>query len=152
MKTELTKWNPFSTYDNLPTVWNTLFPSFLSRANGQTNLINTEDWQPAADIEEDDNQYLITVDLPEVKKKDIKVSIDNGILSITGEKEKKEEVKGKTFHRVERFHGSYQRSFQIPENINEDKMNASLNDGVLKITLPKEPAVNKAPARELAIA
>lgn len=151
MKTELKKWNPFSEQDNLPTVWNTLFPGFLSRANGQANLINAEDWQPAADIEDDDKQYLITVDLPEVKKEDIKVSIDDGILSITGERNKKEEVKDKTFHRVERFHGSYQRNFKIPENINEDKMNASLKDGALKITLPKEPVENKTPARDIAI-
>lgn len=151
MKTEIKKWNPFADFGNLPTQWNTLLPRFFAGTNGHTNLIDAEDWQPAADIEEDDKQYLITVDLPEVKKEDIKISIDNGILSITGERDKKEEVKDKTFHRIERFHGSYQRSFQIPENINEDKLSASLKDGALKITLPKEPNENKTPAREIAI-
>ena len=151
MKTELKKWNPFTDFGKLHTQWNTLLPRFIDGTNGSTKLINAEEWQPAADIEEDEQEYLITVDLPEVKKQDVKISIDNGILSITGERNLEKEVKDKTFHRVERFHGSYQRSFQIPENIKEDNMNASLNDGVLKIILPKEAVENKTPAREIPI-
>ena len=71
----LKKWNPFADFGNLPIQWNTLLPLITAGTNGSTNLINGKDWQPAADIEEDEQQYLITVDLAIVKEEDVKISI-----------------------------------------------------------------------------
>jgi HSP20 family protein len=151
MKTELRKWNPFTEFGGIQNRLHDLFPTIMGGSNGHPNLLVDTDWEPAVDIEEDDHKFLITADLPEVKKEDIKVTIADGLLTISGERKQEEETKEKTFHRVERFHGSYQRSFRLPENVDEEKMDASLKDGALRVTLPKIVAEKKKPAREISV-
>ena len=83
--------------------------------------------------------YLIKADLPGVDKKDIEVKLENGILSIRGEKKSEKETgKGTKQHRMERFHGSFARSFTLPEAVKADEVDASFKDGVLSLTIPKE--------------
>ena len=99
-------------------------------------------WAPAVDVAEDEKAITIKVDLPEVEKKDIHVSIQNGALTIHGERRRENEEKKKNFHRIERSFGVYERSFSLPESVEREKVAAECRNGVLTITLPKraEPA------------
>ena len=84
------------------------------RGNGQESLAAAE-WMPLVDIAEDDKEYLITAELPEVKKEDVKVTMENGVLTVTGERKFEKEEKNKKYHRVERSYGSFARSFALPD-------------------------------------
>lgn len=94
-------------------------------------------WSPAVDIEEDDKAITIKADLPEVEKKDIDVSVENGTLTIRGERKREHEEKKKNFHRMERSYGSYMRSFALPDYVDKEKIEAEAKNGVLTVTLPK---------------
>jgi len=89
------------------------------------------------DISEDDNSIFIEADMPGIKKEDIKVSMDNDLLSISAERTQSEEEKKKGFHRVERSWGCLSRSFSIGENVNNEKIEAKYDNGVLKVVIPK---------------
>lgn len=149
MKTNLQRWNPFSDFSDFQRNIHNLLPGLWSGSGSSSELGELKNWEPAVDIEEDDKQYLIKADLPDVKKEDVNVTVHEGVLCLSGERTREEETKDKTLHRVERFHGSYERSFRLPEDVDEDKLDAQFKNGVLKITLPKAP--NKAKARERAI-
>jgi HSP20 family protein len=97
----------------------------------------TGDWAPRVDIAETDKEFSIKAEIPDVKKEDVKVLVDNGILTIKGERKQEKEEKGKKFHRVERFYGSFTRSFTLPDNVDESKIEASFKDGMLNLTIPK---------------
>jgi len=92
------------------------------------------------DISEDDNSIFIEADMPGIKKEDIKVSMDNDLLSISAERTQSEEEKKKGFHRVERSWGCLSRSFTIGENVNTEKIEAKYDNGVLKVVIPKVEA------------
>ncbi len=92
---------------------------------------------PGIDISETDEQFLITAEIPGVKKKDIDINLEKGRLSISGKRSFKDEEEGKTFHRVETKYGSFNRSFHLPDNIDEDSIDASYEDGLLKISIDK---------------
>jgi len=94
-------------------------------------------WAPLVDIIEDDKEYLIKVDLPEVKKEDVKITVQEGVLVITGERKIEKEEKGKRYHRLERAYGSFARSFTLPDDSDGSKVNAEFKDGVLKVHLAK---------------
>lgn len=100
-------------------------------------LVTTGDWSPRVDISETDNEFVIKAEIPEVKKEDVKVSVDNGVVTIQGERKQETEEKGKKFHRVERYYGSFVRSFTLPDNIDETKVKATFKDGMLNIQIPK---------------
>jgi len=92
---------------------------------------------PAFDTAETAKAYTITGEIPGIEAKDLKVTLADGILNITGEKKREEEDKGEHYHRIEREYGSFHRGFRLPENATADKIKANYKDGVLKITLPK---------------
>jgi HSP20 family protein len=109
-------------------------------------------WAPAVDIEEDEKAITIKADLPDVEKKDIHVKVENGTLTISGERKREKEEKKKNYHRIERSYGSYMRSFALPESIDRDKIAAECKNGVLTLTLPKRAdAVAKAKAAEIPV-
>ena len=95
---------------------------------------------PRVDIAETDKEFSIKAEIPEVKKEDVKVTVDNGVLTIRGERKQEKEEKDKKFHRVERFYGSFMRSFTLPDNVDESKIEASFKDGMLNLTIPKTEA------------
>lgn len=97
------------------------------------------EWSPRVDIAEADGTYLIKAEVPGVKKEDVQVSIDNGILTLQGERKEEEESQGLQFHRVERFHGSFSRSFTLPPSVDPHQVKAAFHDGVLTVTLSKRP-------------
>lgn len=94
-------------------------------------------WTPAVDITERDDQYNVKVELPGVNKDEVKITLDNNILTIRGEKKQEREEKKENYHRVERSYGSFQRSFTLPSTVKSDKIDAVYKDGVLQIALPK---------------
>jgi len=92
---------------------------------------------PSIDVSESENQFMITAELPGMKKEDINISLENGRLSISGERSFENEEKGKTYHRVETQYGSFNRSFQLPDNVSEESITATYEDGLLNITIDK---------------
>ena len=129
-------WNPFEEFENLLDRYNKSGGKNLGK---QYNTdLSFADWAPSVDIEEAEDKYVIKADLPGVDKKDIDVKLENGVLSIRGEKQtEKETGKGTKRHRTERFHGTFARSFTLPDAVKAEKVDASYKDGVLSLTIPK---------------
>jgi len=107
-----------------------------TRPNGK-ELLTVTDWTPVVDIQETDVEYLVKAELPEVKKEDVKVTVENGVLTLQGERKQEKEEKGKKFHRIERSYGSFLRTFTVPLDTDETKVAADFKDGILKVHLPK---------------
>ena len=110
----------------------------------------TVGWTPAMDIVETDDAFLATVDLPGLTKDDIDLSLEDGVLSISGERsfEHTADDESKGFRRVERSFGSFRRAFTLPQGVDVDRLDATFADGVLKLTLPKSEVVK---ARKITI-
>ena len=106
----LTKWNPFRELEEIQSRLSSLFGGTPLKGLGEETMTVSE-WAPLVDITEDEKEYLIKAELPEVKKEDVKVTVENGTLSITGERKFEKEEKGKKYHRVERAYGSFMRVF-----------------------------------------
>jgi HSP20 family protein len=104
---------------------------------GSQEVIATGDWTPRVDIAETDKAFEIKVEIPAVNKEDVKVTVHNGVLTVQGERKLEKEEKGKKFHRVERFYGSFTRSFTLPDNVDEAKISASFKDGMLNLQVQK---------------
>jgi HSP20 family protein len=100
-------------------------------------------WKPTADINETQNEYLIKLDLPEVKKEDVKIEVDGNTITVTGERKQEREENTDTEIRVESFYGSFARSFVLPDNVDINKIEAQTKDGVLKIRIPKRNTAEK---------
>jgi HSP20 family protein len=115
-----------------------------SRRSGDGNgsRPSSSSWMPLVDIAEDGSEYLITSELPEVKKEDVKVTVENGVLTITGERKFENEEKGKKYHRVERSYGSFARSFVLPDDGDPAQIAAEFKDGLLKVRLAKSEKAN----------
>jgi HSP20 family protein len=136
----LTKSNPFRELEEIQSRLSLLFGRTPLRGLSEETMTVSE-WTPLVDITEDEKEYLIKAELPEVKKEDVKVTVEDGTLSITGERKFEKEEKGKKYHRVERAYGSFMRSFTLPEGTTGDKVSAEFKDGVLKVHLPKSEEV-----------
>lgn len=95
------------------------------------------DWSPMVDISEDDKEYVLKADLPEIPRGDVKVNVRDGVLEISGERKSEREEKGRRYHRVERNYGSFTRSFSLPPGANADGARASFSQGVLTVRIPK---------------
>jgi len=102
----------------------------------EENLTVTE-WAPAVDISEDDKEYVIKAELPEIKREDVKVKVENGVLTLAGARKLEKEEKGKRYHRIERAYGSFTRSFSLPDDADGDKVTANFKDGVLRVQVQK---------------
>lgn len=136
----LTTWNPFRELDEVQNRLTGFFAGGFPRFENGNGGPKTTGWLPQVDITEDDKEYLVKADLPEMKKDEIKVNVENGVLSISGERKTEKEEKNKKFHRVERAYGSFGRTFTVPEDADAMKIAAEFKDGVLKVRLPKNPA------------
>ena len=133
----ITRWDPVKEMEELQNRLSTLFGRTPVRlGDAKEEAITVADWAPLVDITEDDKEYIIKTELPEVKKEDVKVAIENGVLTIVGER-KFEKEENKKYHRVERAYGRFVRSFVVPDGVEADKVNAEFKDGVLKVHLPK---------------
>ena len=134
----LAQWNQYRELEALRHGLGSLFGRAPVRLpEGQEEQITVPDWAPLVDISEDDQEYLIKAELPEVKKEDVKVTAEEGTLTIMGERKFVKEEKGKKYHRVERSYGSFGRSFSLPDDASPAKVSAEFKDGVLTVHLAK---------------
>jgi HSP20 family protein len=100
---------------------------------------------PPADVVEREKEYLVRIDLPDVRKEDVKVLFDGGVLTIKGERKLEKEVKGEKVHRTERLYGTFERSFALPEDVDEKAIRAEVKEGVLIVTLPRTAVARPRP-------
>jgi HSP20 family protein len=115
-----------------------LRPSPSRHAAAQEVLPAATAWSPLVDISEDDQQYLIKAELPEVNKEDVKVTAEAGALTIMGERRFEKEEKGRKYHRIERAYGNFGRTFALPDDVSPNKVSAEFKDGVLTVHLMKD--------------
>ena len=134
-------WNPLREIDEAQNRLSRFFlGGFPNRmGSGEIHSLAVADWSPEVDISEDDHGYLLKADLPEMKKNDVKVTVQDGILSVSGERKVEKEDQKKKFHRIERSFGTFRRSFMLPEDADSTKVTAEFRDGVLKVHLPTTP-------------
>ncbi len=133
----LIKWDPFKELEDVSNRLNRLFGRSNSPVESEQNMLAVADWSPSVDISETDDAYLIRGEVPGVKKEDVKVSVQDGMLTIQGERKMEKEEKNKKFHRVECSYGNFVRSFRMPDDADENKVKAEFKDGMLNVTLPK---------------
>ena len=112
--------------------------SSVYRPAGREETMAAAEWSPLVDISEDEKEYLIKVELPEVRKEDVKVTAEKGTLTIMGERKFEREEKSRKYHRVERAFGTFGRSFSLPEDASPAKVSAEFKDGVLTVHLTKD--------------
>ena len=133
----LVRWDPFRELEDVSDRLNQMFHrSAPARTNGKETMI-VADWAPSVDVSETEGEYQIKAEIPDVKKEDVKVTLEDGVLTIQGERKQEKEVKGKRYHRVERSYGRFVRSFTLPDVIDEEKVKAEFKDGILNLALPK---------------
>src|SRR4030067_3400403 len=136
----LTRWNPFRGLVNVPQEVGRLFDDFFGHfpveLNGRTGT-----WSPAVDVSEDGENLYFTVEVPGMSKEEVKITLQDNILTIRGEKKQETEKKDANYYRVERSYGSFTRSFSLPTGVVPDKIKAQYQDGLLKISLPKAEQV-----------
>ena len=125
----LSIWNPIHEMDEL-------FHNRLASVLGGEGLQSVA-WSPVVDIEESAEAYTIRAELPGLSKKKMKVTVENGVLTLSGERDLERRVETKTFHRVERSHGSFSRSFTLPEDADAESVAANFKDGLLEIRVAK---------------
>ena len=132
----ITRWDPFRDLMTIQERMNRLFQETLSRQRGQEE-IDSGQWGPAVDIYETDDRIVLRADLPGIAQSDIEVRIDDNMLVLRGERRQPDDVKADAYHRAERPHGSFVRSFSLPQNVDQGAIRASHNNGVLELVLPK---------------
>ena len=145
----MTRWNQLRELEALQHGLGSLFSrSPVHSLEGQEEPMRVAEWAPLVDISEDDKEYQIKAELPDVKKEDVKLSVEDGTLTITGERRFEKEEKGKKYHRVECAYGSFVRSFSLPDDASPGKVSAQFKDGVLRVHLTKTA---KAPAQQIEV-
>lgn len=135
------RWDLFKELEEMQRRMSTMFGRLPVRKDSGKEELTVAEWAPLVDITEDDKEYLVKAELPEIKKEDVKLTIQNDVLTISGERKYEKQEQDKKFHRVERASGSFLRSFTIPEDADGTKVSAEYKDGVLKIHLPKSERV-----------
>jgi HSP20 family protein len=147
----LITWNQLREMDEAQNRLNRFVGGFSNRiGNGETHSLTVADWSPEVDISQDDHEYLLKADLPEMKKDDVRVSVEDGILCVSGERKIEKENQNIKFHRIERSFGNFRRSFTLPEDADGSKVTADFRDGVLKVHLPTT-AIAKSKAIEVKV-
>ena len=133
----VTRWDPSREMEELQNRLSNFFGRTPARlGDTKEESMTVAEWAPLVDITEDEKEYIIKTELPEVKKEDVKVAVENGLLTIVGER-KFEKEENKKYHRIERAYGRFVRSFIVPDYVEADKVSAEFKDGVLKVHLPK---------------
>jgi len=132
------RWDPFRDMMTLRERMNRLFDETYGSKEEETD-IKRGVWAPTVDIHESEKKLVLTAELPGLKEEDVEVNIDGNTLSISGKREFEEETKKEDYHRIERSYGSFFRSFTLPSYIDQEKVKAEYDNGLLKVTMPKKP-------------
>ncbi len=143
----LVRWRPRGNFVDVRDEVDRLFDTFLP-AEFKAEHPVTAAWVPRVDVAETDNEVIVTMELPGVERKDAKLSVEDNVLTIGGEKKQEKEIKEKNYHCVERRYGTFGRSFVLPTRIQADKVKATFKDGILTIKLPK---IEEAKSKEIPI-
>jgi len=140
----LIRWNPARELGSFPSdvlnmqrEINRMFDSFFRSEIPEGSPLAESVWTPAVDIAEDENGYIVQVELPGVAREQVKITMQDNVLSIKGEKAQENESRTSSFHRTERSYGSFERRFSLPSNVRQDSIDATFKDGILTVTLPK---------------
>jgi len=133
----LTRWDPFKEMDELQRRLGSIFGLAPQRVGTSKEDMAVAQWMPLVNITEDDKEYVIKAELPEVKKDEVKVTVENGVVTISGERKFEKEEENKRFHRVERAFGSFTRSFTLPDDADAAKVTAEFKNGLLTVRLAK---------------
>jgi len=129
------KYNPFGTeLEDFPAGLR-VFQDSLSRLFSEPA---SRPWSPAVDVFENENELVLKADLPEIDPKNVGIQLENGTLTLRGERKFEEQKNGKAYHRIERGYGSFLRAFTLPDTVDGEKVKADYKNGVLTITLPKK--------------
>ena len=137
------RWNPrtlFDMRDDIDRMMGHFFPSEMVHAENKLS--------PPINVEETDDEFIVSIELPGMKKEDVQISFHEGVLSIVGEKKAEKEFKEGNFHRFERTYGTFNRSFTLPHTVVAEKIAAKFNNGILSINLPK---VEEAKAKKIEV-
>ena len=147
---QLAHWQPLREMDDFVRRASRLFNHEVP-AQPDEDGFNVAQWTPSADISETKKEYLIKAELPDVKKEDIKVSVEGDAITIEGERKLEKDVKDETFHRIESLYGKFTRTFALPNNVDSDKVRAECKDGVLRVHLPKLKDAGKDDAKKIEV-
>ena len=139
----LVRWRPMRSLTTLPSDLDRFFEDF-----GLGWSQSDRAWSPSVDLSETEDKYEVKADLPGMKKDEIKISFNDSVLTLTGEKKHEEKVDEKNYHRVERAYGKFERSFRLPKDVKADQIKANYKSGVLSIEIPKS---EKAKPKEIAV-
>jgi HSP20 family protein len=137
------RWDPFRDITTLHSRMNDLFGDSLARAEG-----NFGNWLPPVEILEKDENLVMRAEIPGMSEKDIDLTVENGVMTLRGEKKREKELENDNVHRAERYYGSFVRTFALPTTVDTDKIRAAYKDGVLEVLLPK---AETAKAKRIAI-
>lgn len=133
-------WSPFREMEDLSQRMERAFGLTRRADNGEREALATTDWSPSCDISETDKEYCIHAELPNVKKDNVRVTVEDGVLTIQGERREEKEEKGAKFHRRELSYGNFVRRFTMPDDSDESKVEAAFKDGMLNVTIAKSKA------------
>ena len=137
------KWEPFRDIDDM---FDRVFADTMRRWPRTSNdERRVYDWAPAADVSETDGEYLIKAELPEVRKDDLNITVQEGVLTLAGERKEEKREDNEKLHRIERFHGTFSRRFTLPDDADEQGIKAESKDGVLVIHIPKQKVAHPQP-------
>jgi HSP20 family protein len=131
------RWDPFRDLMTLREKMNRLFEeTFITR--GEEKELVSGTWTPSVDIYETENALILSAEIPGIEENNIEIKIEDNTLTLHGERKFEKETKEENYHRIERAYGSFHRSFTLPNYINQDKIKAEHENGILKITMPKK--------------
>lgn len=130
----LLRYEPISLFDQFNNELNRVFTSGRPAAGSG----DARDWAPAVDIREENDRFVLIADIPGVNRDDVEVTLEDGVLTLKGERRTETEETREGFHRKERVHGTFMRQFTLPDTVNPDSIQATVNDGVLEIGIPKQ--------------
>lgn len=138
MKTGLIRWSPQTDLfrSRLDRLFDQAFNEFLS-PESRSGVASTLDWMPPVDIKETDEAMTLFVEIPGLSKEDASITLENNVLTISGERKFEKDVEKENYHRIERAYGSFSRSFSLPANVRTEQVDASFKEGVLTVSLPK---------------
>ena len=132
------RWDPFRDLITIREKMNRLFEEAVSSRGEEKDLVSSS-WSPSVDIYETENELVLSAEIPGIDEKDIEIKLEDNTLTLKGERKFEKETKEENYHRIERAYGSFYRSFSLPPYVDQDKINAEHENGVLRIVMPKKP-------------
>jgi HSP20 family protein len=145
---DLVKWEPFEGLNRIQSRINDLFDETFGRPRAHPTANGAAVWFPPVDVLESRDSYLIRAELPGMKKEDFNLELQDGVLTLSGERKFEEPANGVEYHRIERSTGKFFRSFSLPQTVKNDEIKASFRDGILEVHVPK---ADEAKPKQIAI-